>query len=211
MMIAEIALLLIGLYALITGRLLNSGGKYVVQGWPARVIGIIGLLPIPVSLVFGIAVAALFVMQGREVTLASFFWVGTAIEAATIVVCVVAMVVLARVWREPVEPLHLPDSSCRFDAPLPTIVNAVNATLRELDVKSVKWSRPARRISGKIGVSFWSPGERLTVAVKESGEVRVQSLCSSSWQLIDWGRNAKNRRSFMAALADRLESGDAVS
>jgi hypothetical protein len=82
---AEIALLFIGLYALIKGQLPTSKkSKHVVRGWPARVIGIIALLPIPISFGLGLAVALLFVVQRKQVPGNSFFWVGTAIEGSVL-------------------------------------------------------------------------------------------------------------------------------
>jgi len=105
---AEIALLFIGLYALIKGQLPTSKkAKHVVRGWPARVIGIIALLPIPVSFGLGLAVALLFVVQRKQVTGDSFFWVGTAIEGSVLGVCFVAIAVLSRVYRIPVEQPRL--------------------------------------------------------------------------------------------------------
>jgi len=101
---AEVALLIIGLYALFTGKLpTNKKSKHTVQGWPARVIGIIGLLPLPLSFVVATGVAMLFVLQGREVTHESFFWVGTAIEGSTVLLCVAAIVIISRVYRTPLE------------------------------------------------------------------------------------------------------------
>ncbi|MEX2119050.1 MAG: hypothetical protein WD847_05505 [Pirellulales bacterium] len=75
--------------------------KYIVQGWPARVIGIIGLLPLPVSFVVAAAVATVFLAQGKEVTNDSFFWVATAIEGSIVLSCLVAMAILVRVYRTP--------------------------------------------------------------------------------------------------------------
>ena len=101
---AEIALLVIGLYALFAGKLpTNKKAKYVIQGWPARVIGVIGLLPIPLSFMVGMAVAASFVAQGKAVTRESFFWVGTAIEGSAVVLCFAVIAVLARVYRTAAE------------------------------------------------------------------------------------------------------------
>jgi hypothetical protein len=58
----EIALLCLGLYAVIMGRFpFTKTAKHTVQGWPARVIGVIYLLPIPLSFVVATAVAASFV------------------------------------------------------------------------------------------------------------------------------------------------------
>src|SRR5262249_32488167 len=180
---AEIALLLIGLYALITGRFQTTGGgKYVVQGWSARAIGAIGLLPIPLSLVASTLVAALFMAQGRAVTPESFFWVGTTIEGSIVVACALAMFVLSRVCRTPGEAAQVPDSNRSFRAPLPTLLDAIDRALRDLGAKAVKWSSDRRRASARIGASLWSWGERLTVEVDESSQVRVSSECAS-WQV----------------------------
>src|SRR4051812_47520397 len=97
---AEVAMLIMGLYALIVGKLMtNKKAKHVVQGWPARLIGVICLLPLPVSLVACTAVAALLVARGRPVTRESFFWVGTAIEGSIVLACVIAVAILSRVYR----------------------------------------------------------------------------------------------------------------
>jgi hypothetical protein len=102
---AEVALLIIGLYALIAGKLpTNNKARHVVQGWPARVIGIICLLPIPLAFLVCMGVAMLLVAQGQVVTPDSFFWVGTAIEGSMIVLCLVVVAVLSHVYRTPVEP-----------------------------------------------------------------------------------------------------------
>jgi hypothetical protein len=102
---AEVAMLIMGLYALIAGRLMTGKkAKHVVQGWPARLIGVICLLPIPLAFAVGTAVAAILVALGRTVTRESFFWVGTAIEGSIVLACVVAVAILSRVYRTPVGP-----------------------------------------------------------------------------------------------------------
>ncbi len=89
---AEVALLIIGLYALIKGKLPTSKkAKHVVQGRPARVIGIIGLLPLPLSFAVVAVVVAVFIAQGKPVDQESFFWVGTAIEGSIVLACAVTM------------------------------------------------------------------------------------------------------------------------
>jgi hypothetical protein len=101
---AEVALFLVGLYALITGKLpTGAKSKHVVRGWPARAIGAIGLLPVPLSFVLAMAVAILFAVQGRDLRDRSLVWVGMAIEVAVVVTCVVFMAVLVRIYRTPVE------------------------------------------------------------------------------------------------------------
>ena len=89
---AEVTLLFIGLYALIAGKLpTNKKAKHIVQGWSARVIGVICLLPLPLAFLVNMAIAVLFAAQGRQVTRDSFFWVGTAIEGSIVVACLVVM------------------------------------------------------------------------------------------------------------------------
>lgn len=102
---AEIALLYIGLYALIKGTFpISKKAKHVVRGLPARVIGVICLLPLPLAFVVSFFVAMIFVAQGREVTQKSFFWVGTVIEGSIVMSCIVAVAVLSRIYRLPVAP-----------------------------------------------------------------------------------------------------------
>ena len=114
--VAEVLLLLIALYALATGKFpISSGHKYVVRGWRARVIGGIGLLPVPLSLAVSAAVAAVFVAQGKQVTPQSFFWVGTVIEASCLGATILIMVVLACLLRTPLEASQIPDPSSPDD------------------------------------------------------------------------------------------------
>jgi hypothetical protein len=199
---AEVGLFLIGLYAVVTGRLSTS--KHVVQGWPARVIGIIGLSPVPLSFLASTVVIALLVAIGKHVTQQTFFWTGTLIEASTVILCAIVMGILARVYRTPVET-----PSLRFSAPLPTILEAIDRTLRDLGAKSIRWSDDRRRVSAKTRASIWSWGEQLTVDADESGEVRVTSICR--FQLIDWGKNAQNCSKFFQCLSNHLESAPGPS
>jgi hypothetical protein len=102
---AEIGLLVLGVYALIVGKLpTNKKSKYVLRGWPVRLIGIIAVLPIPMSFLVASMVAAFLVVQGKEVTRESFFWVGTAIEGSVLVICIAVIAVLSRLYRRPIEP-----------------------------------------------------------------------------------------------------------
>lgn len=107
----EIALLFVGVYALVTGKLpTNKKAKHVVHGWPARAIGIVALLPLPISFAIGFFVAALLAAQGKQVTRESFFWLGTGIELAVLVACGVAIGIMSHVYRTPVEqPLPASD------------------------------------------------------------------------------------------------------
>jgi hypothetical protein len=101
---AEVVLFVVGLYALIAGKLPTSkNGKRAVRGLPARVIGVICLLPLPLAFLVCAAVAAVLIAQGQEVTPQSFMWVGMVIEASIVVLCVVAAVILQRVYQTPVE------------------------------------------------------------------------------------------------------------
>jgi hypothetical protein len=102
---AEVGLLMVGLYALILGRFpVSKKSKNVIEGPPARAIGLIGLVPIPLSIFVTTVVATLMGARGRGVTPQSFFWVGTAIEGSIVLVCVVTMSVLGRIYGTPAGP-----------------------------------------------------------------------------------------------------------
>src|SRR5262245_47678776 len=70
---AEIALLVMGLYALFAGKLTLTKQK-VVRGTPARLLGILCLLPIPLSLLVGIVLGVGLAVQGQTVTENSVRW-----------------------------------------------------------------------------------------------------------------------------------------
>ena len=99
---AEIALIVMGVYALITGKLLTSKkSQYSIQGWPARVIGLICLLPIPLAFVTSVIVATIFLALGKPVDRDSFFLVGAGIEIGVLILCVIVATILERTYRTP--------------------------------------------------------------------------------------------------------------
>jgi hypothetical protein len=65
--VCEIALFIgmavLGIYSLATGKVKLTRSK-VVSGWPARLIGVILLLPFPLTLLVGVAIGAYLVSQG---------------------------------------------------------------------------------------------------------------------------------------------------
>jgi hypothetical protein len=94
----ECALLYLGFHALFDGKLpAYTTATCVVQGWPARLIGCIALLPIPITLAIGTAVTALFLSHGRDPTDRSFYWMMTAVEGAVVLVCIAAITLIGRV------------------------------------------------------------------------------------------------------------------
>jgi hypothetical protein len=105
---AEVAMICLGLYALIKGKFpVNAETKFVVQGWPLRIMGLIYLLPIPVSLLAGMVLGVWWVAQGKELTDRSFFWAGTALEGAVVVVCLLAAAIVSRLYRVPVKVIQV--------------------------------------------------------------------------------------------------------
>src|SRR5207249_320969 len=98
-------------------------------------------------------VAAVFVAQGKQVTPQSFFWVGTVIEASCLGATILIMVVLTCLLGTPLEASPIPDSNRRFQAPWPTLLEAIDGALRDMRVKSVKWSDDRHRVSGRLDAS----------------------------------------------------------
>lgn len=56
-------------------------------------------------------------------------------------------------------------------------------------------------IRASVGISLWSWGERVRVLIGQDGLVSVESRGAMPLQWADWGRNGRNCREFLAALA----------
>ena len=93
---AEIGLLIMGIYALATGKLTLTKRR-VVRGTRARLLAIIALLPIPITVLLGMILGIIFIGQGRSVSGSEFRWMATGIEAGVVVLCVIALYAIG--WR----------------------------------------------------------------------------------------------------------------
>ena len=102
---AEIAMLVLGLYLFFKGKLLpNANAKYVVEGWPVRLMGLYYILPIPLAIPAGIALGIWGALVGKDVAGPAFFWVRIGMEGAIVVFCLVAAAIVSRVYRVPMKP-----------------------------------------------------------------------------------------------------------
>ncbi len=78
--------------------------------------------------------------------------------------------------------------------------------MRHLGVKWLAWSDDKRRLAARIGANMWSWGEWLMATLADAGHVHIESVCRLPTQAIDWGKNARNCRRFLAAVSDRLRT-----
>jgi len=100
--VAEIVLILVGIFALVAGRLpVNKKAKYVVTGRAARVIGIICLLPLPLSLVLDCVIVWILALLHKMPTEDSFRMAAGYIETAITLLCLAVAVLLSFLWRKP--------------------------------------------------------------------------------------------------------------
>jgi len=93
---AEIGLLIVGIMALVRGKLPLTK-KRVVYGLPARLLAIIALLPIPVTFVAAIVFAIVMDTRGQNPASSAVRWTGAGIEAAIVILCIAAMYGIG--WR----------------------------------------------------------------------------------------------------------------
>ena len=68
--IIEMGMLIGGIYALITAKIpsiLVGGKNHVVEGWPARLLGILFISPLPLAGLAGVVLVFLFGMDGTSI------------------------------------------------------------------------------------------------------------------------------------------------
>ncbi|QVL30210.1 hypothetical protein KIH39_15255 [Telmatocola sphagniphila] len=99
---AEVALLIMGLYSLFTGKILtNKRSVHTVSGWPARIGGLICLLPIPLSLLTLYFLGMFPAKRQNPLFKDPNNWEGMVIEGGIVLICAVVARVINRVYRVP--------------------------------------------------------------------------------------------------------------
>ena len=89
----EAILFIVGLITLIKGEMpTNDRSAYVIQGLPARMIGVIMLLPIPLTCV---ARLIWVTVQGEPIG----YWMAIALEAICIALCIASVISLRLRYR----------------------------------------------------------------------------------------------------------------
>jgi hypothetical protein len=104
-LIAEICALIGGIIAVVTGKFTLTRNK-VVRGAPARIVGVLLMVPLPVAIFFSIVVlGALLVRGGFDPTNPTNVPIGLRlIEPAIFVIFFTAALIIAAVHAEPPEP-----------------------------------------------------------------------------------------------------------
>jgi hypothetical protein len=98
----EIAMLVMAIVALVRGKMTLSRSR-VLQGTAARLIGAIGLLPLPLAFAAGFGFGVYFGMQGQNINDPANRWILSAMEAAITVLCFVLMMALGYAFATPSE------------------------------------------------------------------------------------------------------------
>lgn len=96
---AEIGLLIMGLIAIVTGRLPVGPGR-VVRGAPARYLGVVALLPFPVAFGIGFGLGYILALQGVVLQKETWNVIGIAIEVPLLAMFVGLITTLGRKLSE---------------------------------------------------------------------------------------------------------------
>jgi hypothetical protein len=96
---AEIAMIVLGLMAIVTGKMTLSKTK-VVFGTPARILGVVAMLPMPLAFITAVPVAIVMGLQGRAVMTNSAKLTFTLIELGIVVACMVIIYAVGGKYAE---------------------------------------------------------------------------------------------------------------
>jgi hypothetical protein len=100
-MCCDIILLILGIVVLVKGQVLLTRTKEV-RGTPARIIGVILLLPLPLSFFAGLLLGALLVSQGKPVNESEIQGIVPFLGPAIIALCLFAAIAIAIAYAQPV-------------------------------------------------------------------------------------------------------------
>jgi hypothetical protein len=105
-LIGEIAALIFGIISLVTGKFTLSRNK-VVRGAPARVVGLLLVLILPVALGLAVVVAAMLMAQGRLPDPAHPPVIIYAVEPVVFVIFFSAAIIVAAIYGGPPQPVYI--------------------------------------------------------------------------------------------------------
>jgi hypothetical protein len=101
-MICGIILLVFGILTLAQGKFLLTRGR-VVKGGPAYAIGVLLLLPLPLSFLAGLALGAILAARGEPVNTRQIENIAAFIGIGILVLCVGSAIIIAVAKAEPIE------------------------------------------------------------------------------------------------------------
>jgi hypothetical protein len=104
----SIAMLIFGIIALVRGQFTLTRTK-VVSGVPARVIGVILLLPLPLMLAGGLLIGVVLGMQGKQPRPEDIQGPAVLLEVGIILGCMLIAVIIGAVTARPPKRRRLPD------------------------------------------------------------------------------------------------------
>jgi hypothetical protein len=104
---AEIALIIYGIYALVRGSFSLGKGRSVT-GNKARILGLLCLVPLPLSFCAGAVIGVVSAIGGGAV---ENFWLYTAAEFIILLMVIVIVSVLAKDFYDQQEMQHMSDET----------------------------------------------------------------------------------------------------
>jgi hypothetical protein len=103
-----LGMLIFGIIALVRGQFTLTRTK-VVSGVPARIIGFILLLPLPLMLASGLLIGVFYVMRGKQPRPEELQGVGAVMELGIIFLCFLAAVIVGAATARPPKHRRVPD------------------------------------------------------------------------------------------------------
>jgi hypothetical protein len=103
-------MLIFGIISLVTGKFTLTRNK-VVYGTPARMVGLILVMPLPILVIVGVMLGFGLLAQGKQLTEAEMKQLtttGMIIGAVVILACFVAAIAVAAAYGEPARPAAVP-------------------------------------------------------------------------------------------------------
>ncbi|HEV3079992.1 MAG TPA: hypothetical protein VGY66_09440 [Gemmataceae bacterium] len=116
-LIAEIVALIGGIMAIAKGQIRMLGSR-TVEGTPARIAGVILILPLPLALVAGFMYGVILASQGREFD-EKAKPIAAIMEAAIFLVCMTAAVIVTLTAKQPRRRRRSLEDDDDFDDGLP--------------------------------------------------------------------------------------------
>ncbi|WP_438426087.1 hypothetical protein [Aquimarina macrocephali] len=92
------------------------------------------------------------------------------------------------------------EASKKYDSSKIELIHNIKTAIDKSKFEIENIDKENRTIYAKSSLNIWSWFEKISIRIEENGNVTMTSECYLSTQIVDWGKNKRNVKTFFRHL-----------